>query len=65
MKINIEGKREIPNKRWLDAIESYMKAVGVCVVDVENRDEWRFRTRVADHNSWEKGKGEEDGILVN
>jgi hypothetical protein len=25
-----------------------MMAVGVCVGDVENRDEWRFRIRVAD-----------------
>jgi hypothetical protein len=32
----------------LDTIEIYIRVVGVYVEDVENRDEWRFRTRVAD-----------------
>jgi len=37
IKINVEGKRERgrPKKRRLDTIEN-MKAVGVCVEDVEN-----------------------------
>jgi hypothetical protein len=50
-KINVKGKRgrERSQKRWLDTIENDMRAaVGVCVGVVENRDEWRFKTRVAD-----------------
>jgi hypothetical protein len=40
MKMNIEGKRERekPKKRWLDTIENYLRAIDVCVGDVENRD---------------------------
>jgi hypothetical protein len=34
--------------RWLDTVENDMRAVGVYVGDVENRDKWRLRTRVAD-----------------
>jgi hypothetical protein len=29
-------------------IENDMRAVDMCVRDLENRDEWRFRIRVAD-----------------
>jgi hypothetical protein len=29
-------------------IENDMRAVGVCEKDIENREDWRFRTRVAD-----------------
>jgi hypothetical protein len=49
MKRRVEGKRRrrIPKKRWLDTIENDIKAVGVCVSNVENRDNWRFRTKVA------------------
>jgi hypothetical protein len=38
--------KERPKKRWLDRIENDMRAVGVCVVDVEKRNKWRFRTRM-------------------
>jgi hypothetical protein len=50
MKMNVEGKRERGKlkKRWLDMIKNDMRAVDVCVWDVENQDEWRFRTKVAD-----------------
>jgi hypothetical protein len=50
MKKNVEGKKEEKDqkKRWLDTIENYIRAVGVCVGDVENRDELKFRTRVID-----------------
>jgi hypothetical protein len=45
-----EGKRRRgrPKKRWLDMIENDMRAISVCIGDKENRDEWSFRTRVAD-----------------
>jgi hypothetical protein len=39
MKMNIEAKRGRPKKRWLDTIENDMRVFGVCVSDVENRDE--------------------------
>jgi len=44
MKTNVDGKRGRgrPKKRWLDTIENDMRAVGVCVGDVENQDKWRF-----------------------
>jgi hypothetical protein len=50
MKINVEGKRgrRRPKKRWLDTIENDMRAVGVCVRDVENQEEWWLRTKVSD-----------------
>jgi len=50
MKINVEGKRGIrkPKKKWLNTIENDMRADGLCVGDVENRDNWRFRKKVAD-----------------
>jgi hypothetical protein len=46
--MKIEGKRgrRRPKKRWLDTIENDM-SVDVWIEDVENRNEWRFRTRVA------------------
>jgi len=49
MKMNIEGKRgrERPKKSWLGTIENDMRAVGVCVGNVEKQDKWRFRTKVA------------------
>jgi len=48
MTINVVGKRERgkPKKRWLDTIESDMRAARVCVKDVENRDKRTSRTRV-------------------
>jgi len=50
MKTNIEGKRgkKKQKKRWLDTIDNDMRAVGVGVREVENRDKWRFRTMMAD-----------------
>jgi len=47
--MNIERKRERgrPKKRWLYTIENNMRAVGVCVGDVKNRDKRRFRIKVA------------------
>jgi len=50
LKINVKGKRGRgrPKKRWLDTIENNMRAVGVCVRDVENRNKRRFRTKMAD-----------------
>jgi hypothetical protein len=39
MKMNVKAKRGRPNKIWLDMIENDMRAIGVCVGDVENRDE--------------------------
>jgi hypothetical protein len=50
MEINVEGKRRRgkPIKRRLNTIENDMRAVDVCVGDVKNQDEWRFRTRVSD-----------------
>jgi len=43
VKLVIERKRG-PKKRWLDIIESNMRAAGVCVGDVE--DQCRLRRRV-------------------
>lgn len=50
MKTNVEGRkrRGRSKKRWLNTVENDMKAFGVCLEDIENRDEWRFRTRVVD-----------------
>jgi hypothetical protein len=54
MKMNVDGKigRGKPKKRSLDMIENDMRAVAdfccVCIRDVENRDKWRFWTRVVD-----------------
>jgi len=47
MKMNVEWKRGRgrPKERWLDAIENDMRAVGVCVENVENRGKWRFKTK--------------------
>lgn len=48
MKMNVDRKRERrrPKERSFDTIDIYMKAVGVCVGDVVNQDEWRFRTLI-------------------
>jgi hypothetical protein len=48
--MNVEGKRGRgrTKKRWLDMIENDMNVISVYVGDVENQDEWSFRTRVAD-----------------
>jgi hypothetical protein len=49
MKIKVEGKRERrgPKKRWQFTIVNDMSTVGVCVCDVRNQNEWKFRTKVA------------------
>jgi len=39
-----------------------MRAVGVWVRDVENRDKWRFRT--SGSNSWVKGEEEERTLII-
>jgi hypothetical protein len=51
IKMNVEGKkgRGRTKRRWFEIIVNDMRAVGVCVGDIENQDEWRFRVRVADH----------------
>jgi hypothetical protein len=39
MQINVEGKRKRRlKKRWLDTIENYVRAIGVCEGDIENRN---------------------------
>jgi hypothetical protein len=51
MKMNVEGKirrGRQKKKRWLDTIENGIRIVDVCVGDVENRNEWKFRTRMID-----------------
>jgi len=47
IKMNVEEKGGIgrPKKRWLDTVDT--RTIGVCVGYVENRDKWRFRTKVA------------------
>jgi hypothetical protein len=39
--------------------------VGVCLGEVENRDEWSLRQGWPTLNSWGKGKGEEKGYINN
>jgi hypothetical protein len=46
IKTNVEGKKQ--DQKRFDMIENNMRAVVVCVEDVENQDERRLRTRVAD-----------------
>jgi len=53
MKMNVEGKgRKRKAKKEMDGFElrltMTLRAVGECVGDVENRDEWRIRTKVSD-----------------
>jgi hypothetical protein len=60
IKINEKSGKGKPKKRWLDTIENDMRAVDVCVGDVENLDKWRIRTRMSTPNSWEKGEGKEE-----
>jgi hypothetical protein len=40
MKINVKGKKERgrPKKKWLDTIENDMRAVSLCIEDIENHD---------------------------
>jgi hypothetical protein len=42
------GRRGSKKNRWLDTIENDMRVDGVCVKNLENGDEWRLRTKVAD-----------------
>jgi hypothetical protein len=46
--MNVEGKRGRPKNRWLDTIENEMRVISVLLGNVENRDNRRFRTRMAD-----------------
>jgi hypothetical protein len=48
IKLKVHGKRGKPKKRWLDTIENNRMAVGVCVRDIKNCDERKFRTRMID-----------------
>jgi hypothetical protein len=65
MKMNVKGKRGRgrPKKRWLGMIENDMRAIGMYVEDIVNRDEWEFRTKVPDPNSWGKGEGTEETLF--
>jgi len=36
-----------PKKKWLNTIEEDMRIAGVCMVNVGDRAEWRFKTKVA------------------
>jgi len=58
IQINVEGKRGrgIPKKRWLDTIGNYMRAVVVCIGDVENRDKWKFMTKMKEKKKEKKKK---------
>jgi hypothetical protein len=48
--MNVEGIRGRGRlkMRWLDTIEYVIRVFGVCIENVENRYEWRFRTSVID-----------------
>lgn len=62
--MNVEGKRERPKKRWLKMIENDLRAVSVCLEDVENRDEWKSRIKVANPKLlWERW-GEGDEVII-
>lgn len=54
IKMNVEGKRGRPKKRWLDTIENDMRSFGMCIEDMENREKWMFRTKVADLKQLER-----------
>lgn len=47
MKMNVEGSRRRPKKKWLHEIKSDMRIAGVCVCvyvnDVRDRFKWKFR----------------------
>lgn len=59
MRMTFEGKKEKSKNRWLETIESDIRASAVCVGHVGNRDKWRFRTKVA-KGQREEGKREEE-----
>lgn len=48
--MDVEGRRGRgrPKTRLLDMIESDLRVAGVSVGDMEDRDKWKHRTRVAD-----------------
>jgi hypothetical protein len=39
-------KEEDQEKKWLDMIENDMRAIDVWVGNLENQNNWRFRTKV-------------------
>ena len=43
-----QRSRERRRKRWIDVVKCNMEDLRLNLVDVENRAEWRRRTRVAD-----------------
>lgn len=65
MKVNVEGKIRSGKlkKIWFYTIKKfYKRAVGVCVGDVENQNEWRLGGQYgwSIPNSKEKGEGKEE-----
>lgn len=50
MKINVEKKRERgrPKERWQDMNENDMRAIGICVGNVENQDRVDIQNKEAD-----------------
>lgn len=46
-------------KRWLDTVENYMRAAGLSMEDVENKDEWGQIQGWKTSKNWGNGKGEE------
>jgi hypothetical protein len=66
IKVYVEGKRGRgkSKNRKLDTIKYNMRVVGVCVGDVENRDQWRFRTNVADPKYVGESRGRRKKRLI-
>jgi len=50
IRMNNEGRRRKPKKRWLDMIEGNIRATGMCVEYVKDQDKWKSRTKVANPN---------------
>jgi len=48
-------EQEKAEKRWIDVVKYNMEDLRLDLVDVENRAEWRRRTRVADPSPLTQG----------
>jgi len=50
LEADVRGQRSRgrQSKRWIDVVKYNMKDLRVDLMDMENRAEWRWRTRVAD-----------------
>ena len=50
MEADVHGQRSRGRqiKRWIDVVKYNMEDLRLDLMDVENRAEWRWRTRVAD-----------------